>query len=127
MADSERDLALLWDIVDAARLILSFVEGRSFADYRRDPMLRGAVERHLEIVGVAAGRLSLEFRENCADIPWKRIIGLRNILAHEYAELRHDLVWAVATQHIAELAARLVPLLGPHAPPENPPGAAKSD
>lgn len=46
----------LWDAINAARLALSFVQGRSFDDYQADAMLRSAVERQLLIVGEALGR-----------------------------------------------------------------------
>jgi uncharacterized protein with HEPN domain len=59
-------------------------------------MLRGAVERHIEIIGEAAARVSRAFRAAHPDIPWRRIIAQRNILAHEYGEIDDALVWRVA-------------------------------
>ena len=43
----------LYDIANAARLSASFTEGKSFAQYTEDAMLRAAVEREFEIVGEA--------------------------------------------------------------------------
>ena len=56
-------------------------------------MLRGAVERHLEVIGEAAGRVSIEFRKTHSEIPWSRIVGQRNVLIHEYGEIDDALVW----------------------------------
>ena len=70
-------------------------------------MLRGAVERHLEIIGEAARNLSAGIREAHPDIPWCPIIAQRNVLAHEYGEVRHDRIWAVASERIPELIRSL--------------------
>ncbi|MBW2307944.1 MAG: DUF86 domain-containing protein [Deltaproteobacteria bacterium] len=76
-------------------------------------MLRDAVERHLEIIGEAAGKVSKEFRGAHSGIPWQKIIAQRNVLIHEYGEIEHDLIWRVAAFHIPELIALLEPLIPP--------------
>ena len=58
-------------------------------------MLRGAVERHLEIIGEAANRVSPDFQANHPEIPWRRIIAQRHVIAHEYGEIKHELIWKV--------------------------------
>jgi len=73
-------------------------------------MLRAAIERHIEIIGEAAGRVSPSFRDAHPEIPWRRIIAPRNVLAHEYGEVKHELMWRVATVHVQELIAKLEPL-----------------
>ncbi|MCU0661512.1 MAG: DUF86 domain-containing protein [Myxococcota bacterium] len=103
MRPEERDPALLWDMLDAALAIADFVAHKTLDDYRGDRMLRGAVERHLEIIGEAANRVSDIFREAHPAIPWRAIIGQRNVIVHGYAEIEHDLVWRVAAEKIPEL------------------------
>jgi uncharacterized protein with HEPN domain len=66
-----------------------------------------AVERALEIVGEAARRVSETYRQAHPEIPWQSIIAQRNVLAHEYGEIKHELIWKVATIRIPEL----IPLL----------------
>lgn len=83
MQPESKDAAYLWDMLDAAQAIREFVATRSFEDYEADRMLRGAVERHLEIIGEAANKVSRGFRAAHPEIPWQRIIAQRNILAHE--------------------------------------------
>lgn len=73
-------------------------------------MLRGAVERHLEIIGEAANRISIEFQPKHPEILWRRIIAQRHVIAHEYGEIKHELIWKVATVHVHELIAKLEPL-----------------
>ena len=107
MQPESKDAAYLWDMLDAARAIQKFVVSRSFADYGADRMLRGAVERHIEIIGEAAIRVSRGFRAAHPEIPWQRIIAQRNVLAHEYGEIDDALVWRVATDRIPELTGQL--------------------
>jgi uncharacterized protein with HEPN domain len=115
MRPESGDAAYLWDMVDAAEAVRQFVRGRGFEDYVRDRMLRGAVERHIEIIGEAARHLSQAFRDAHPEIPWRKIIVQRHVLAHDYGEIKHERVWAVATVHIPELILSLQPFLS--APP----------
>jgi len=111
------DTSYLWDMLDAAKAVREFVKQRSYDDYLQDRMLRGAVERHLEIIGEAAGKISKGFREAHPEIPWQRIIAQRNVLIHEYGDIDHELVWKTASIHIPELIDNLEQLV-PSSPPE---------
>lgn len=113
MRPSTDDPAFLWDMLDAALAVASFIESRTYRDYLQDRMLRGAVERHLEILGEAAGRISQPFQKDHPEIPWRQIIGLRNVLAHDYGEIKNDKIWFVATESIRPL----IVALEPHIPP----------
>ena len=70
-------------------------------------MLRRAVERSLEIVGEAARHISDETLSAHPEIPWKSIIGLRNLLAQEYGEARVDRLYLTATERVPELLRHL--------------------
>ncbi|MCX5673529.1 MAG: DUF86 domain-containing protein [Planctomycetota bacterium] len=111
------DAALLWDMLDAAKAVREFTANRSLDDYLRDRMLRGAVERHVEIVGEAASKISKAFRDAHAGIPWQKIIAQRHVLVHEYGEIEHAFIWQVATVHIPALISLLQPL-APRDPPK---------
>jgi uncharacterized protein with HEPN domain len=113
MRPDERDAAYLWDMLDAAQAVREFVAGRSLADYLADRMLRGAVERHVEIIGEAAGRVSPAFRAAHPELPWPKIIAQRHVLVHEYGDIQPELLWKVATEHLPALIASLKALLPP--------------
>lgn len=82
-AEESRDPAYLWDMLDAASALSTFVDGRTFGEYQADRMLRNAVERNIEIIGEAANRVSHSFQQSHPEIPWRNIIGQRNMLIHE--------------------------------------------
>jgi uncharacterized protein with HEPN domain len=111
MQPEQRDIALLWDILGAARRATEFVQGKTFPDYEANPLLQYAVERALEIVGEAASRLSEDFRKGHPEIPWHKIKGQRNILIHEYGEIDHALVWSVVSEHLPILVGQIEALL----------------
>jgi len=103
MPPEERDNAYLWDMLDAALAIEEFVSGRTYKDYLSNRMMRGAVERNVEVIGEAARRVSETTKQSYPEIPWRAIVGQRNVLAHEYDEVLHEAVWAVATRRIPAL------------------------
>ena len=98
-----KDKALLWDIKKAGEEIQDFLNGLSYEDFVDDKRTRYAVERQLLVMGEAANHLSEEFVEENGTIPWKRIIGLRNILAHEYGDILTDRIWNIGKSNVPEL------------------------
>ena len=71
----------LQDVSRALELLGRFAQGKTLAEYRADPLLRSAVERQFEIVGVALNQLHARDAATAARIPeLARIVGFRNIL-----------------------------------------------
>jgi len=118
MQPSEMDAARLWDMLTYAREIRRTASGITFEEYMADVERRLATERRLEIIGEAARNASRSFQENHPEIPWRQIIALRNILAHEYGEIRQDRIFRIVTDHVPALIAALEPLVPP-APSED--------
>jgi uncharacterized protein with HEPN domain len=107
----ERDKAYLWDMLDASQAIEEFVRGKKYEEYLSNRMLRSAVERNIEIIGEAARRTSESTRQAHPEIPWRSIVGQRNVLAHEYDEMLHEAIWAIAIRRVPELIVWLKKIL----------------
>jgi uncharacterized protein with HEPN domain len=76
---------LLEDVRDAAAFVRKAVESKTLDDYRRDRLLRQAIERNLEIIGEAIGRLAKLDPATATRIgQHARIISFRNLLIHGY-------------------------------------------
>jgi uncharacterized protein with HEPN domain len=101
--ESENDPALLIDIRQACEEVVAFTGNVTQREYASNKMMRRAVERLVEIIDEAATHLSSEFREKHPGIPWRQIIGQRNVLAHDYGEILDDRMYSVATTKIPEL------------------------
>jgi uncharacterized protein with HEPN domain len=105
-------------MLEYCRQIKSFIDGRKYHDYVVDKQLRLAVERCIEIIGEAARNVSQSFQTSHPEIPWRKIVAQRHVLAHEYGEIKHDRIWLVATQYVPALIEQLIPLVP--TPPMNP-------
>ena len=104
--------ALLWDVRDSAEAIIAFLAGRTFEEYRRERVLRSAVEREFEIIGEALNRLSKTSPEFAARIPeLPRAIAFRNLLIHGYAIVDDATVWRTAHQDLPSLRTHIADLL----------------
>jgi uncharacterized protein with HEPN domain len=111
MQPEQRDSAYLWDMLEAARTIEQLSSGMDFTKYSDDRRTQLAIERSLEIIGEAAGRVSTAFRDTHTKIPWRQIIGQRNVLAHEYGEIKQERIWKVVEENIPQLIKMLKPLV----------------
>jgi len=56
-----------------------------------------------KIIGEAAARLGTDFHKLYPEIPWAQIIGMRNILVHEYFAIDLDEVWATVEKDLPKL------------------------
>ena len=113
MRPEDRDLAYLWDMREASRDVLEFIKGVSYDHFSKDKLIRYAVERRIEVIGEAARHISESFKITHPEIPWRRVIGQRNILAHEYGEILLERIWRTATESVPGLAELLDQLIPP--------------
>jgi len=58
------------------------------------------------VIGEAARALSGELRQRHPEVPWARVIAMRNILVHEYFGLNLRQVWMVVVRNLPELPPR---------------------
>jgi uncharacterized protein with HEPN domain len=100
-------------MAEHARGVLRAVSGRTLDDYRSDEEMRLLVERRIEIIGEAAGHVSERFQNAHPEIPWRKIVAQRNILAHGYAVIDDEIMWDVAMISIPELIRLLEPIVPP--------------
>lgn len=107
MRPEGRDAALVWDMREAARDIQSFVADVTAEQFASDKKIRFAVERQLLVIGEAARRISESFKALHPEIPWRSLIGLRNVLAHEYGEIVVDRIWLMAKDKAPQLLEAL--------------------
>uniref|UniRef100_B8HS66 Nucleotidyltransferase n=1 Tax=Cyanothece sp. (strain PCC 7425 / ATCC 29141) TaxID=395961 RepID=B8HS66_CYAP4 len=106
-----RDQQSIQDIWNAAQEILSFTAGMDYESLVSDRRTQVAVLYEILIIGEAANRLSPEFRSQRPTVPWKDIIGMRNIVVHQYDQVDTEVVWDVICQDIPELINLIQPLL----------------
>jgi uncharacterized protein with HEPN domain len=101
---NERLLKSLYDIKIAIDEIESFFKDRnySFDNYKKNLLLKRAVERNLEIIGEAMNRILKENPEISIENA-RRIIGLRNQIIHGYDSVSDENIWGIIFNHIPKL------------------------
>jgi uncharacterized protein with HEPN domain len=102
-----RDEQRLSDILEALDWIAKAVSGRTEDDFVADETLCYAVAQRLTTVGEAVARLSPGIKAQHSTVPWQDIVGLRNILVHEYFGIYWPLVWQTAVDHAPVLRAQV--------------------
>lgn len=73
-----------------------------------DIMCYHAVVYNIMIIGEAANMLTKEFRDNHADIPWRQIIDMRNVLVHGYYNTSPLFVWETYTNDLPFLKEKVM-------------------
>jgi uncharacterized protein with HEPN domain len=106
-----RDSEYLLDMLEAARLAMRYVAGKTREEFEADIQCQDAVIRRLEIIGEAARRVSSQTRSTFPDLPWNSMIGMRSVMIHEYNDVDLNVVWDTVTTglpHLVYLLERLV-------------------
>ncbi len=91
MGDKER----LGHILDAISAIESYLTGTDLADFSGNSMMLFATVKQLEIIGEASNYLTATTKGASSEIEWRKIIGLRHILVHEYFGIDAALIWQI--------------------------------
>ena len=100
-------------MLDAAQEAVAFARGRTRADLDEDRQLVLALVKDVEIVGEAATQVTEPARQRLPQIPWKRIVGMRNRLVHAYFDINLDIVWKTVQGDLPVLISLLEPVISP--------------
>ncbi len=80
----QRDREYMLDILEGAKLAIDYIGDKTREKFFGDLQCQDAVIRRLEIIGEAARRISEETQAAHPDLPWSDMVGMRNIMIHEY-------------------------------------------
>lgn len=101
-----KDLDRLGDMLEAIEAIARYTtSGRDRFD--SDELVRVWCLRHIELIGEAASRLSEELRAKHSNVPWRKIIGMRNALIHGYFKINWPRVWNTIEKDLPDLRSAL--------------------
>ncbi len=107
-----RDYRLyLEDILQAIKQIERYAKGISAKKLRQNKLVIDAVTRNLEIIGEAAKHIPAAIKKKYPDVEWKKIAGLRNILAHEYFGVDKDVLLDIIANKIPELKKEILGII----------------
>ena len=98
---------LIGQILGAIGTIQEYIHGLTKTEFVQDRKTQDAVLMQLQFIGELSKGLSEEFRNSAADVPWEKIIGLRNVISHEYLGLDINRIWNTVENNLPPLQAVL--------------------
>jgi uncharacterized protein with HEPN domain len=101
----------LEDIRDAIDKVKRYTEGLSLEAFENDDKTIDAVVRNLEIVGEAVKMIPDAIRLAHPNIEWKKIAGLRDILAHQYFGIDIEIIWDILQNKLPALEKEIKEIL----------------
>jgi uncharacterized protein with HEPN domain len=111
MKDKLGDKARLQHIYDAILEIELYTQNIEIDDFLNNSMMRFACIKQIEIIGEASNHISEELKDSFEDIEWRKIVGLRNILVHEYFGIINRIVWGILQNDIPDLKVKIENIL----------------
>jgi uncharacterized protein with HEPN domain len=103
-----RDWRLYWDdIIAACRKVQRYTAGLDKKKFRGDEKTYDAALRNIEVIGEAAKNLPDHVRARVTGIEWRKIAGMRDIVAHKYFGVDDAILWSIISEKVPELLACL--------------------
>lgn len=102
---------LLKDILESIQKIQKYTKGLSFRKFLGNQKTSDAVVRNFEIIGEAAHQLPLFIKKLYKQIEWRKVVGLRNRIIHEYFGVDYEILWFIMNKELNELKAKIEKIL----------------
>jgi uncharacterized protein with HEPN domain len=100
------------DILEAAGKIEEYIEGYTRREFVEDSRTVDAVIRNLMVIGEAANHVPDEVRTRYPAAQWRDMIGLRNIVVHEYFGVNLDVIWKIVQNDLPQVRVLVKKILG---------------
>jgi uncharacterized protein with HEPN domain len=111
MSKKNIEKLFLEDILEAIAKIERYIDGVNKEEFFDDEKCIDAVIRNLEIIGEATRQLPQPFTSQHPEIEWKKIIGLRNRIVHEYFGIDLELIWQITQADLLPLKNNIQKML----------------
>ena len=92
---------------------MSYVERKSIEEFAKDIQLQDSVVRRLEIIGEAARNIVEEAAVELPDLPWRKMVDMRNFTIHQYWDVDVKIVWDTVKDHLPLVVAAIERYLAP--------------
>ena len=101
------DAVYLQHLLDAVERIEQYTTGMTEQQFLQNSLVQDAVVRQLEIIGEASRNLSDELRQKHSQVPWAKVVGMRNRIVHAYFDVDLTIVWEVIQRDLPDLKAQV--------------------
>jgi uncharacterized protein with HEPN domain len=103
----DKNIQVAKNIIGYAEKILSYCSELSEDTFLANDMLTEACVFNIIQIGESTCQLSDDFKTKHANIPWRKIRGLRNHIVHDYGGIDHPLIWDIICNDLLELIQQL--------------------
>ena len=100
MREEIKDRGRIEHMLEMATQLQETIARHNLDEIKKDPILFYGLTKMIEIIGEAAYKLTLEFKQKNPELPWRKIIGMRHILVHGYYSVSPELLWDVIQNDI---------------------------
>jgi uncharacterized protein with HEPN domain len=100
-------LIFLQHILESLELIQEYLYKVSERKFKSSPAIQDRVLYRLMIIGEAVKNMPEKIRRQHAEIPWKAIAGLRDVLIHQYFGVDLDEVWLILKNRLPLLQTQI--------------------
>jgi uncharacterized protein with HEPN domain len=95
----------------AIQEVEDFIGSLSFDAFLKDAKTVKAVTMNFIVIGEATKHIPLETRRNYPEIPWSKIVWMKNILTHDYPAIKIEVIWKTAKKRLPELKPAIEELM----------------
>ncbi len=90
------------DILISISRIDEYIGDMDFIEFKRNYLIVDAVIRNFEIIGDASKNIPESIRLRYPSVPWKKMIGLRNLISHEYFGVDYEMIWTITKESLPQ-------------------------
>jgi uncharacterized protein with HEPN domain len=103
MSPVQREFILyLEDMLQSMERIEEYLGNYDFQKFKMNYLIVDAIIRNFEIIGEASKNIPNNIQEKYPEIPWKKMYGLRNLIAHEYFGIDYEMIWEIAKNNLPQ-------------------------
>ena len=111
MREEVRDIERLQHILEAANVLSEYVKHHTLEDAQADPVMYFGLVKHVEIIGEAVYKMTLQYRTSHNEVNWDDIERMRHVLVHGYYKIRPNQLWETIAVDIPQLKPTIEQLI----------------
>ncbi|MBO4752280.1 MAG: DUF86 domain-containing protein [Bacteroidales bacterium] len=103
MREEVRDIERLQHILEAINVLIDYVEHHTLEEAQSNPVVYFGLVKHVEIIGEAVYKLTLQYRTSHNEVNWDDIERMRHVLVHGYYKIRPRQLWETIAVDIPQI------------------------
>ena len=101
----------LEDMLQSMERIEEYLGNLDFSKFKMNYLVVDAIIRNFEIIGEASQKIPKNIQEKYPEIPWRKMYGLRNLIAHKYFGIDYEMIWEIAKKNLPQNRTDLIKII----------------